>query len=314
MKVLCTGTTGFIGSQLSQRLAEQDHDVYCLERYVAGRYTAGGKRQLKTVFADLNDHFAVRQTLKQLQPQVIFHLAALTPVSFSYDHPYEALETNFVATVNLAESALRLDRNLQQFIFAATSECYGNQTEFPIKETAEFHPNSPYGVSKVAAVEYLQYMIDAYDFPATLMFPFNSYGRVDSRHFVVERILSQMLAGEKEVRLGDPEPVRDFLYATDHANAYLKALGNEKAVGQRFNACTGVGTKISDLVDKCAEFTEYKGDVVWNTIPKRPLDIYMLIGDNTKAWSLLGWKPKVGLEEGLVKTIECLKEKKQIGK
>jgi nucleoside-diphosphate-sugar epimerase len=308
MKVLCTGTTGFIGRQLAPLLSGLDHDVYCLERHVSGRYTEGGRKQLKTMFADLNDHFAIRNLIRAVQPQAIIHLAALTPVAFSYERPYEALQTNFVATVNLAETAMREDDNLKQFIFAGTSECYGNQTEFPIKESARFHPNSPYGVSKVAAVEYLRYMHAAYSFPVTMIFPFNSYGRGNSKHFVVERILSQMLNGEKEVRLGDPEPVRDFVYLSDHVDGYVKALNHPKAIGETFNICTGQGVKISELAEKCAEITDYQGDIVWGTIPARPLDIYRLIGDNTKARDVLGWRQNVSLDEGLQLTIEGLKE------
>jgi dTDP-glucose 4,6-dehydratase len=147
-------------------------------------------------------------------------------------------------------------------------------------------------------------MHDAYDFPVTIMFPFNTYGRGHNKFFVVERILSQMLRGEKEVHLGDPEPVRDFLYVSDHVQGYVDSLNNPKAIGESFNICTGTGIKISELAEKCAKLTDYEGDIVWSTIPLRPLDIYRLIGDNSKAGQLLGWKPLVGLEEGLKMTIE----------
>ena len=308
MKILVTGTTGFIGSELAPRLSKMGHDVYCLERYMSGHYTPNGRKQVQTVYANLNDHYAIRNTIKTVQPEIIIHLAALTPVAYSYDRPSEVLETNFVATANLAETALRDDDNLRQFIFAGTSECYGNQTEFPIKENARFYPTSPYSVSKLAAVNYLQYMHIAYDFPVTIIFPFNTYGRGHSKFFVVERMLSQMLNGEKEVHLGDPEPVRDFLYATDHVEGYVKALNHPKAVGEIFNICTGTGIKISELADECAEMTGFQGDIVWSTIPRRPLDIYTLIGDNTKARTVLGWTPTVSLDEGLKMTIEGLKQ------
>jgi UDP-glucose 4-epimerase len=308
MRVLVTGTTGFIGSELAPRLSKIGHDVYCLERYMSGHYTPNGRKQLQTVYANLNDHFAIRNTIKTVQPEIIVHLAALTPVAYSYDRPSEVLETNFVATANLAETALRDDDNLRQFIFAGTSECYGNQTEFPIKEDARFYPTSPYSVSKLAAVNYLQYMHVAYNFPVTIIFPFNTYGRGHSKFFVVERMLSQMLNGEKEVHLGDPEPVRDFLYASDHVEGYVKALNHPEAVGEIFNICTGTGIKISELAKKCAEMTGFQGDIVWSTIPRRPLDIYTLIGDNTKARNVLGWTPTVSLEDGLKMTIEGLKQ------
>jgi len=308
MKILLTGATGFIGSQLAPLLSNMGHDVYCLERYVSGRYMEGGRKQLKTVFGNLNDHFVIRNIIRTLQPETIMHLAALTPVAYSYDRPCEMLETNFTATVNLAETAMRDDGNLRHFIFAGSSECYGNQKEFPIKENAQFYPTSPYAVSKVAAVKYLRYMRDAYQFPVTIMFPFNSYGRGHNKFFVVERILSQMLNGEKEVQLGDPEPVRDFLYVSDHVQGYVKALNNPKASsGESFNICTGTGIKISELATKCAEMTGYQGDIVWSTVPLRPLDIYRLIGDNAKAGQMLGWKPLVSLDDGLKLTIDGLK-------
>lgn len=307
-RILITGTTGFIGSQLAPLLSKMGHDVYCLERYMSGHYAPNGRKQLQTVYANLTDHYAIRNTIKTVQPEIIIHLAAITPVAYSYDRPSEVLETNFVATANLAEAALRDDDNLRQFIFAGTSECYGNQTEFPTKEDARFYPTSPYSVSKLAAVNYLQYMHIAYDFPATIIFPFNTYGRGHSKFFVVERMLSQMLNGEKEVHLGDPEPVRDFLYGADHVEGYVKALNHPKAVGESFNICTGTGIKISELAKKCAEMTGFQGDIVWSTIPRRPLDIYTLIGDNSKAKNVLGWTPTVSLEEGLKMTIEGLKQ------
>jgi len=308
MRILVSGTTGFIGSQLAPVLSKMGHDVYCLERYVSGRYQPDSRKALKTVFADLNNHFTIRNLIREIRPEVIIHLAALTPVAYSYDRPNEMLETNFLATVNLAESAMRDDDNLRQFIFAGTSECYGNQTDFPIKEDARFYPNSPYGVSKVAAVKYLRYMWDAYHFPATIIFPFNSYGRGHSKFFVVERILSQMLNKAKEVQLGDPEPMRDFIYLSDHVQGYVKALGHAKAIGESFNICTGEAIKIGELAEKCAEMTGFRGDIVWGTIPARPLDIYKLVGDNAKARNVLGWRPLVSLEEGLTKTIEGLKQ------
>lgn len=308
MKILISGTTGFIGSQLAPLLSNMGHDVYGLERYVSGRYLPENRKRFKTVFADLNNHFSIRNLIREIRPEIIIHLAALTPVAYSYDRPQEMLETNFVATVNLAESAMREDDNLRQFIFAGTSEAYGNQKEFPIQEDARFYPTSPYAVSKVAAVKYLRYMSDAYQFPATIIFPFNTYGRGHNKYFVVERILSQMLNGEKEVHLGDPEPVRDFVYVSDHVDGYVKALNHQKAIGESFNICTGDGIKILELAQKCAEMTDYKGDIVWGTIPARPLDIYKLVGDNRKARNVLGWRQTVSLEEGLTKTIEGLKE------
>lgn len=307
-KVLVTGGSGFIGSHLIPKLLELGHEVYSLERYVTGRYILGGRRMVKTVFGDLRDLFAVRKILREIQPEAVIHLASISAVSYSYDHPNEVLETNFLCTLNLAESCLREIPHFRQFLFAGTSEEYGNQETFPIKEDAELHPNSPYSVSKVASDKYLQYMRDAYDFSVTILRNFNTYGRKNNTHFVVERIATQMLE-EKVVMLGEPSPVRDFLYVDDHVNSYLTCLGNEKAIGEVFNFCTGHGTSIAQLVDLIKELTNFKGKVIWNAIPKRPLDITKLLGDFSKAEKLLGWKPKYTLKRGLKATINFWKEK-----
>jgi len=230
-------------------------------------------------------------------------LASISPVSYSYDHSIEVMETNLFGTVNLAESCLREVPHFKHFLFAGTSEEYGNQKNVPIKETAELRPNSPYAVSKVAADKYLQYMCDAYDFPMTILRNFNTYGRKNNAHFVVERMIVQMLQ-EKTVRLGDPAPVRDFLYVNDHIDSYLTCLGSEKAVGKIFNFCTGRGVSVAQLAELIKKLTDFEGDVVWDTIPKRPLDIAVLVGDCSKARRILSWEPRFALEEGLRLTVD----------
>ncbi|MHA1363460.1 MAG: NAD-dependent epimerase/dehydratase family protein [Candidatus Freyarchaeota archaeon] len=306
VKVLVTGATGFIGSHLLPKIIDR-FDVYSFERYVTGRYVLGDKKKVKTVYGDLKEYFEVRKAIHEIQPSVVVHLAALSPVAYSYNHPHEVIETNFLGTVNLAEACLREVPHFEHFLFASTSETYGN-VPVPIKEDSVQNPNSPYSVSKVSCEKYLLYMRDAYDFPVTILRPFNTYGRKDNTHFIVERTITQMLQNET-TRLGDPRPVRDFLYVDDHVNAYLTCLRNEEAIGEIFNFCTGRGVSIKQLVELIAELTGFKGEIEWNTIPARPLDIMKLIGDYSKAKNMLGWKPEYTLEEGLEKTIAYWKQK-----
>jgi nucleoside-diphosphate-sugar epimerase len=263
---------------------------------------------VKTIFGDLRDHFAIRKVIREVQPDAVIHLASISPVSYSYDHPIEAIETNFLGTVNLAESCLREIPHFKHFLFAGTSEEYGNQENVPLKETAKLHPNSPYAVSKVAADKYLQYMHDAYDFPVTVLRNFNTYGRKDNTHFVVERIIVQMLQGNV-VRLGDPTPIRDLMYVDDHVNSYLACLDSDKAVGETFNFCTGRGVSIAQLVELIKQPTGFKSEIIWNTIPKRPLDIAVLIGDYSKAKRILGWDSKFTLETGMKLTADFWRNK-----
>ncbi len=305
-RLLVTGGSGFIGSHLIPKLAELGHEVYSLERYVTGRYVLGAKTM--TVFGDLRDSFTIRKLVREAQPDAVIHLASISPVAYSYDHPQEVFDVNTLGTINLAEACLREVPHFKHFLFAGTSEEYGNQTEFPIKEDAELRPNSPYSVSKVAADKYLEYMRDAYDFPVTVLRSFNTYARKDNVHFVVERTITQMLQ-DKTVKLGDPTPVRDLLYIDDHVDAYMTCLDNEKARGDVFNFCTGRGVSIKELVDQIASLVDFDGEIIWGTIPARPLDVKKLVGSYEKAKRVLGWKPKYTLEEGLKKTVDFWKNK-----
>jgi nucleoside-diphosphate-sugar epimerase len=308
MRILVTGAAGFVGSHVVKRLADQkDHDLYTLQRYVTGRNVFGTEHGVKTVFCDLRDQFAVRAAIREVQPEAVIHLAAVSPVSYSFDHPNEVLDTNLTGTVNLAESCMREVPGLKQFLFASTSETYGNGP-VPKKEDTPQSPNSPYSVSKHAAEKYILYMWGAYKFPMTVLRPFNTYGRRDNSQYLVERILVQMLRGET-VKLGDPTPERDLMYVDDHADAYLACLGNTKAIGEIFNFATGEKITVKALVEKMKELTGFRGDVLWDTIPRRPLDIQVIYGDASKARSVLGWQPKVSLEEGLRMTIDFWRKK-----
>ncbi len=302
--ILLTGTTGFIGSELRPRLKERGYKVFSLERYVTGRLGKNLTLPEELWYADLRDVYSLTKCIQKVKPDIVIHLGALTSVGYSYMHPQETIETNLLGTINLAELCMRHIPNFQQFIFASSAEVYGvcNQ-KLKTESNPRLVPNSPYSVSKHAAEKYLTYMHRAFNFPVTIMRFFNSYGRKHDRGFVVEKTIYQMLH-EKECSLGDPEPVRDFLYFNDQLEAYLAALENPKAIGERFNVCSGVGTSIRELVDLTARLTGFEGDVVWRRMPKRPLDIMHLVGSNKKIKRELGIPDPMSLEDGLSKTIE----------
>ena len=317
-KILLTGASGFIGQELEKKLIERNseiHEIHDVERYVTGRYdhykdiNAEGKHVSKH-YIDLKDHHAVKNLVHKVSPDYIIHLAAISPVAYSYEHYLEVTHVNYMASINLAEAARKLD-NFKQFIFAGTSEEYGlaiPDKNKKLTEKSELKPNSPYAVAKIATDMYLQYMGLAYEFPYTVMRPFNTYGRKDNNHFFIERTITQMLDG-KTVKLGDSEAIRDWLYVDDHIEGYMKALGNKKAIGQAIQLSTGKGHTTKETAEIIAEMTGYNGNIEWNAIQKRPLDAKVLIGDNAKAKELLGWEPKYTLEQGLEKTIAFWKEK-----
>ncbi len=283
-------------------LVERKCEVLALERYVTGRHVLGGERKINSVFCDLRDHFAVRRIAKEHQPEVVIHLASISPVSYSYDHPNEVLDANLTGTVKLAEACLREIPHFRQFLFASTSETYGNGP-VPKREDTPQNPNSPYSVSKLAAEKYLLFMRDAYGFPVTVLRPFNTYGRKDDTQFVVERLAVQMLQGGP-VRLGDPTPLRDLIYIDDHVNAYMTCLGKKNAIGGVYNFCSGRSVSIRELATMLVELTGFEGELAWGDIPARPLDIREMYGDYSKAERELGWRPQVCLKEGLRLTVE----------
>lgn len=309
-KVLLTGVTGFVGKELAVKLLENKYEVHTLERYVTGRYSFEPHKNMVNHYGNLTDYPAIKNIVREVQPDYIIHLAAISPVSFSYDHYIEVTEANYLGTVNLAETAYREVPHFKQFIMAGTSEEYGinlKSNKEKLTEDSQLMPNSPYAVAKVASDIYLRYMNKAYNFPSTVMRPFNTYGRRDNSHFFIERTITQMLKGGK-VYLGDKTTVRDWLYIDDHVDAYIKALGNKKAVGEVIQVCTGKGYTTEETAKIIAKMTGFKGEIMWNATPKRPLDAQILIGDNSKAKKLLDWEPKYTLEEGLRKTIDHWKK------
>ena len=305
-KVLVTGSTGFIGKELVSKLMKNGYSIVALERYVTGRYTLDENDKVELHNANLTDHISVRKIIKETQPEYVIHLAAISPVSFSYDHYVEVTNVNYLGTINLAEACYREVPNFKQFIFAGTSEEYGMTLQDPkqkLKENSELSPNSPYAVAKVASDLYLRYMHLAYNFPYTILRPYNTYGRKDNVHFFMERAITQML-NQNDVYLGDPDAVRDWLYVDDHVEGYLKAMGNKRAIGESIQLCTGKGYTTKETAEIIARLTNFKGQIHWNSTQRRPLDAKVLIGDNSKAKEILGWEPAVSLEEGLKKTIE----------
>jgi nucleoside-diphosphate-sugar epimerase len=308
MKILVTGGTGFIGSNIIPSLLSKGHEVYNLERYVTGRHT--GTKICPTYFSDLRDGFSVRKIMRDLNPEAVIHLASISAVSYSYEHPQEVMESNLIGTINLAEACLKDTHNFKQFLFAGTSEEYGNNGFEVQTEENPLKPASPYAVSKVACERYLGYMKEAYDFPITILRPFNTFGRKNDSHFLIERTITQMLT-TNVVNLIDPSPIRDWMYVDDHVNAYQTCLGNERAIGETFNFSTGKGYSVKDTVEKISELTKFKGKINWGTSPKRPTESRFIIGSYEKANKILKWSPKYSLGEGLQETINYWKKKLQ---
>jgi nucleoside-diphosphate-sugar epimerase len=306
MKILVTGGTGFIANELLSKLDEKGHDVFNLERYVTGRYSQ--QKKFNTVFGDLKDAGQMRNIIKELQPEALIHFAALTSVAYSYEHPLEVIDANFVGTVNLAEACLKEANDFKKMVFTSSVETYKDTPGIlQDEEKTAQEPDSPYGVTKVAAEKYLLYLFRNRQFPVSIFRQSNTYGRKRDSNFIVERIITQMLNGGL-VRLGSPDPIRDFLYVSDLVDAHVKMIESDPSPGQVINISTSKPTSIKDLAQIVAEQTGFKNEIKWNAIPPRPREIKWLVADNTKARTLLKWEPRTNLNEGITKTIESWKQ------
>lgn len=318
MKVLLTGILGFIGSHMAERLIKDGHEVYGMVRRVANRNMAVIGDLLSDVTlisGDVSDYVSTRNAMRTANPDVVIHLAALSPVRDSFERPFEYQQANLIGTMNVAHSLLEMpDAKKRKILAAATAEVYGIQGDIPLTENLPLHPSSPYAVSKAAGDLYLQMMFTTYDLHGTVMRPTNSYGRKFDKSFIIEYLVTQMLS-DQPVYIGAPDSIRDYMYVDDHINAYILAMKNPKADGQVFNAGTGVGItnrELAELIAKKIGFDSKK--IKYGAYPPgypfRPVvsDQPYLVLDSTKIKRALNWSPKVSLDEGLDKVIAHFRE------
>jgi nucleoside-diphosphate-sugar epimerase len=295
-----TGSSGFIGSHLSERL--KNHEVHHLK-------------------SDLLDHQSVAGEVLLVKPDIIVHLAARTEVEQSFYEQITFSEINYVGTVNLIETAAKV-KNLRNFVFASTMEVYGWQ---PISDEIEEHgtpkqsiafdentvpnPNAPYAVAKYGCEKYLEYANRCYDFPFTALRQTNCYGRKDNEFFVTEQIINQMLTNPDKCNLGYAEPYRNFIFVDDMLDAWETVINNPDKCndGSIFTIGPDNPIKIRDYAELIAKKLDWKGTINWDTKLFRAGEIYWLNSNNTLIKKKLGWEPKVTLDEGLDKTIEIWK-------
>lgn len=296
MKILITGSTGFIGQAMTQRL----QDNYELIHFKS----------------DLNDHNAAAAEIKYHQPDVIVHLAAKTEVEKSFYEQVDFSQTNYVGTVNLIEAAAQLDR-IPYFVFASTMEVYGHQpisdevktqgyTDNPVvfDEYTEPHPNAPYAVAKFGCEKYLEYAHRAYGLDYSIVRQTNSYGRSDNDFFVTEKIITQMLRGDV-CNLGYRTPYRNFIYIDDLLDVWeILITQREKVKNNLFTIGPDDPRQIYECVDLIANKLNWDGEINWNTQPARPGEIWWLNSGNKRITDLTGWEPKISYEQGIDLTIE----------
>ena len=318
-KVLITGVTGFIGSHLALALSKKGYEVYSLIKHSTSRDMKSLSPFLKDtiiVTCDISDYQSVSHTLKNVDPDIVVHLAALSPVRDSFEKPFGYVQTNVVGTMNIAHGMLELaDFKKKKLIYASTAEVYGIQKVQPTKEDAALNPSSPYAFTKAMTDMYLRMMPSVYGLNTTVMRCTNTFGRKLDTSFFVEYVITSILKGEK-VYVGAPDSVRDYMYIDDHVNAYIKAIEHPEVKGEALNAAPGIGMTNKEVAFKIAELLKYnKKDIILGkyppNYPMRPIesDQPFIVLDSSKIKKMLGWKQEVSFEEGLKKTIDYWKSK-----
>ncbi len=320
MRVLITGITGFIGANLAHRLLEQGHEVFGIVQHVVGRDLSALERildRITLITCDIRDFHSVRRVIKKAQPEMIFHLAALSPVRLSFENPFSFQDVNYIGTLNIAESLLELyGPEKVRLIVASTAEVYGIQEyNRPFTEDLRLEPSSPYAVSKAAMDMYARMLHKVYNFNVVIMRTSNTFGRNYDKSFFTEYIITEMLSG-KDIFIGAPNSVRDYIYVDDHVNAYVLAMSVPEAKGQVFNISGGRGYTNREWVSKIAEELKFPmGKLHFGEYPPkyphRPLasDQPYLSLDASKAKRILGWRQTVTPEDGLRKAIVYWREK-----
>jgi nucleoside-diphosphate-sugar epimerase len=327
MKILITGANGFLGGYLSKKLLDKGHEVHGLtqekEAKVAGVIAHKG---------DLLQFRKIGKILKEVNPDIIMHLAARTEVEKSFYDPIDFSTINYVGTVNLIEKAKDLP-NLKLFYFASTMETYGevytkeqvadhSRPDYqgvafePFNEDTPQKPNAPYAVAKLGCEYYLEYAKRAYNFPFCAVRQTNTYGRYDNDFFVTEQIITQMLKQMKKkdptkrkIKLGYKDPYRNFLFVYDLIDLYETIIDNpEKVKGEIFTCGPDNALTMEEYAKKIAAKIGYDGVIEWDKKPVRVGEIYYLNSTNIKIQNRLGWSPKTDLDTGLDLTIKIWKE------
>ena len=311
--VMVTGADGFIGSHLAEELVKSGEKVraFCL-------YNSFGslgwidtlppeiRNEMDIFMGDVRDPNGVRTAMRGQER--VFHLAALIAIPFSYHSPDSYVDTNIKGTLNVLNAAREL--GTQRVMVTSTSEVYGTAQYVPIDEHHPFQGQSPYSATKIGADRLAESFYRSFDLPVSIVRPFNTYGPRQSGRAIIPTIITQLLAGQQEIKLGSLTPTRDFNYVKDTAAGFM-ALGDcEAAIGQEVNIATGEEHSIGELAEELIRQINPAARVVCDEQRLRPgkSEVERLLGDASKLKALTGWAPAFTFEEGLAATIEFLKQ------
>ncbi len=309
-RVLVTGAGGFIGSHLTEALVNGGAQVKAFVHY-RGNGSWGWldssplKGEMEVVAGDVSDRDCVTSAMKGAD--LVFHLAALIGIPYSYHAPSSYLKTNIEGTLNVLQAGR--DLGVQRILHTSTSEVYGTARRAPIDEEHPLQGQSPYSASKIGADKLAEAFYLSFQTPVVTIRPFNAFGPRQSARAVIPTIMSQCLTG-KSVRLGSLYPTRDFNFVSNTVDAFLKAAEADAAIGQTINVGSGSEISVGDLVERIGAIAGKVITVEQEEDRLRPAgsEVERLLADNSLARRLLSWEPSVSLDDGLRRTFEWIRE------
>ncbi|MBW3547878.1 MAG: SDR family NAD(P)-dependent oxidoreductase [Actinobacteria bacterium] len=312
--VLVTGGEGFIGSNLVERLVREGADVRALVHYNpfgrAGWLDPEVHGEVRVIPGDVRDAERVFSAVDGCD--VVFHLAALIGIPYSYLAPESYVQVNVTGTHHVARACLRA--GVSRMVHTSTSETYGTALSVPISEDHPLQPQSPYSASKIGGDMMALSFFHAFELPVAVVRPFNTYGPRQSTRAVIPTILSQLHAGAREIQLGTTTPTRDFNYVDDTVAGFLAVAACDRALGEVVNIGSGREISIGDLVQLLIAITGGTATVSTDPARLRPTgsEVERLLCDNTRARDWAGWVPEVPLEEGLRRTSDWIREHRHL--
>jgi len=316
VKVLVTGAGGFIGSHLAETLVEKGYSVRAFVRYNSrnewgwlehSKY----KSKIEVFCGDIRDYDFVLESVRGCE--MVFHLAALIGIPYSYISPLAYIETNINGTYNVLQAARAYQ--LKNVIITSTSETYGTAQYVPIDEVHPKVGQSPYSATKIAADQLAISYFRSFDLPVKVVRPFNTYGPRQSARAIIPTIITQLLSGKKEVKLGNLSPTRDLLFVKDTVNAFIEIAKSEKAVGEEINIATQSEISIRNVAQKLIKMIDPTVTIVSDEERIRPenSEVRRLLGSNEKIKKITKWRLQYIFDEGLKETIDWFKKEENLG-
>jgi len=307
--VLVTGADGFIGSHLTESLVAQGHQVRALSQYNSFNNWGWLEQlpcldQIEVVNGDVRDPHYCQHICKDID--VVYHLAALIAIPYSYVAPDSYVDTNIKGTLNMCQAAM--DQGIKRFIHTSTSEVYGTAQYVPIDEKHPLQPQSPYSATKIAADAMAMSFYNTFDLPLTIARPFNTYGPRQSARAVIPTIITQIANGQQQIKLGDLSPTRDFNYVTDTCRGFIALAESEASIGKTVNIGSNFEISIADTLNLIKELMNSEVEFISESQRRRPekSEVFRLWCDNSQIKKLTGFKPQFDIRQGLQKTIDWI--------